>query len=133
MSAIFGGSLMGIVGKFSPKYITAMSGGQALGGIFTALTEVCSLWIGASPVLSGLVYFIIGDTVLLLSLIAYILLERAVSQFRSNLGINLLLYCVFFNPISDYYTQNNEIINTYCFVMMHMAQVFYKCMISYLG
>ncbi|XP_077276238.1 equilibrative nucleoside transporter 1 isoform X2 [Temnothorax americanus] len=76
-SAIFGGSLMGIVGKFSPKYITAMSGGQALGGIFTALTEICSLWIGASPVFSGLVYFIIGDAVLLLSLIAYILLEKA--------------------------------------------------------
>lgn len=76
-SAIFGGSLMGVVGKFSPKYITAMSGGQALGGIFTALAEICSLWIGASPVLSGLVYFIIGDTMLLLSLIAYIILERA--------------------------------------------------------
>ncbi|XP_011253886.2 equilibrative nucleoside transporter 1 isoform X2 [Camponotus floridanus] len=76
-SAIFGGSLMGIVGKFSPKYITAMSGGQALGGIFTALAEVCSLWIGASPALSGLMYFIIGDIVLLLSLIAYIILERA--------------------------------------------------------
>ncbi|XP_012217468.1 equilibrative nucleoside transporter 1 isoform X2 [Linepithema humile] len=76
-SAIFGGSLMGVVGKFSPKYITAMSGGQALGGIFTALAEICSLWIGASPVLSGLVYFIIGDTMLLLSLIAYIVLERA--------------------------------------------------------
>lgn len=76
-SAIFGGSLMGIVGKFSPKYITAMSGGQALGGIFTALAEICSLWIGASPVLSGLVYFIIGDIVLLLSLIAYVILERS--------------------------------------------------------
>ncbi|XP_050450568.1 equilibrative nucleoside transporter 1 [Cataglyphis hispanica] len=75
-SAIFGGSLMGIVGKFSPKYITAMSGGQALGGIFTALAEICSLWIGASPALSGLVYFIIGDIVLLLSLIAYVILER---------------------------------------------------------
>ncbi|KAL0112225.1 hypothetical protein PUN28_011944 [Cardiocondyla obscurior] len=75
-SAIFGGSLMGIAGKFSPKYITAMSSGQAIGGIFAALTEICSLWIGASPILSGLVYFIIGDIVLLLSLIAYILLER---------------------------------------------------------
>lgn len=76
-SAIFGGSLMGIVGRFSPKYITAMSSGQALGGIFTALTEICSLWIGASPVLSGLVYFIIGDVILFLSLLAYIFLERA--------------------------------------------------------
>ncbi|XP_076227200.1 equilibrative nucleoside transporter 1 isoform X2 [Nomia melanderi] len=76
-SAIFGGSLMGIVGRFSPKYITAMLSGQALGGIFTAITEICSLWIGASPVLSGLVYFIIGDVILFLSLIAYIVLEKA--------------------------------------------------------
>ncbi|KZC09006.1 PREDICTED: equilibrative nucleoside transporter 3 [Dufourea novaeangliae] len=76
-SAIFGGSLMGIVGRFSPKYITAMSSGQALGGIFTAATEICSLWIGASPILSGLVYFIVGDIILFLSLIAYIVLEEA--------------------------------------------------------
>ncbi|XP_050478030.1 equilibrative nucleoside transporter 3 [Bombus huntii] len=77
-SAIFGGSLMGIAGRFSPKYITAMSSGQALGGIITATAEICSLWIGASPVLSGLVYFIIGDVILFLSLIAYIILEKAV-------------------------------------------------------
>ncbi|XP_029032918.1 equilibrative nucleoside transporter 1 [Osmia bicornis bicornis] len=76
-SAIFGGSLMGVVGRFSPKYITAMSSGQALGGIFTAITEICSLWIGASPMLSGLVYFIIGDVILFLSLIAYVMLEKA--------------------------------------------------------
>ncbi|CAK9830277.1 Equilibrative nucleoside transporter 3 [Anthophora retusa] len=76
-SAIFGGSLMGIVGRFSPKYITAMLSGQALGGIFTAIAEICSLWIGASPVLSGLIYFIIGDIILFLSLIAYIILEKA--------------------------------------------------------
>ncbi|CAK9820988.1 Equilibrative nucleoside transporter 3 [Anthophora plagiata] len=76
-SAIFGGSLMGIVGRFSPKYITAMLSGQALGGIFTAIAEICSLWIGASPVLSGLIYFIIGDVILFLSLIAYIILEKA--------------------------------------------------------
>ncbi|KAJ8673448.1 hypothetical protein QAD02_004710 [Eretmocerus hayati] len=77
-SAIFGGSLLGVVGRFSPKYITATNAGQALGGIFTALTEILSLWIGASPVMSGLLYFIIGDFVLLLSLISYVFLERAV-------------------------------------------------------
>lgn len=70
---------MGIVARFSPKYITAMSAGQALGGIFTALTEILSLWVGASPVISGLLYFIIGDIVLFLSLIAYIILEREAS------------------------------------------------------
>ncbi|XP_046739541.1 equilibrative nucleoside transporter 1 isoform X2 [Diprion similis] len=76
--AIFGGSLMGIAGRFSSGYITAMMGGQALGGIFTALAEIGSLWIGASPVLSGLVYFIIGDVMLFLSLVAYMILEKAV-------------------------------------------------------
>ncbi|OAD61279.1 Equilibrative nucleoside transporter 3 [Eufriesea mexicana] len=75
-SAIFGGSLMGIVGRFSPKYITAMQCGQALGGIITAIAEICSLWIGASPVVSGLVYFIIGDVILFLSLVAYVMLEK---------------------------------------------------------
>lgn len=78
-AAIFGGSLLGIVGRFSPKYITAMSAGQALGGIFCALTEIVSLWIGASPVISGLLYFTIADIVLFISLIAYIILEREVS------------------------------------------------------
>ncbi|XP_014207859.1 equilibrative nucleoside transporter 3 [Copidosoma floridanum] len=77
-NAIFGGSLMGVAGKFSSKYITAMSSGQALGGIFTALTEILSLWIGANPISSGLLYFTIGDVVLLLSLISYIILEREV-------------------------------------------------------
>lgn len=56
-----------------------MSAGQALGGIFTALTEIISLWIGASHVITGLLYFTIADIVLFLSLIAYIILEREVS------------------------------------------------------
>ena len=62
-----------------------MSSGQALGGIFTAITEICSLWIGASPMLSGLVYFIIGDVILFLSLIAYVMLEKA-AFFKTSYG-----------------------------------------------
>lgn len=76
--AIFGGSLLGVAGRFSSGYITAMMGGQALGGIFTALAEIGSLWLGASPVLSGLVYFVIGDAMLFLSLVSWIVLERTV-------------------------------------------------------
>jgi equilibrative nucleoside transporter 1/2/3 len=57
-----------------------MSAGQALGGIFTALTEILSLCIGATPIISGLLYFIIGDTILLISFIAYLILEREVSM-----------------------------------------------------
>lgn len=58
-----------------------MLGGQSLGGIFAALTEICALWIGASPAISGLIYFIIGDIVLLFSLIAYVILEKEVRQY----------------------------------------------------
>lgn len=85
-----------------------MFGGQALGGIFTALTEICSLWIGASPVFSGLVYFIIGDAMLLLSLIAYIILERAVSLLFIISGLTQYHIILHFNPsVCD----KNEIIS----------------------
>lgn len=67
---------MGIAGRFSSKYITATMAGQALGGVFTALAQIGSLWIGASPVFSGLLYFIIGDVMIFLSLTAYIILEK---------------------------------------------------------
>lgn len=70
---------MGVVGRFPSKYITAMSAGQALGGVFTALTEILSLWIGANAVVSGLLYFVIGDVVILLSLIAYLILKTEVN------------------------------------------------------
>ncbi|XP_001602781.1 equilibrative nucleoside transporter 1 [Nasonia vitripennis] len=100
--AIFGGSLMGIVARFSTKYITAMSAGQALGGIFTAFTEILSLWIGASPVISGLLYFIIGDIVLFISLIAYVILEREVF-FKHHVVIKTR------NPNEPEFTINDEI------------------------
>ncbi|XP_044001864.1 equilibrative nucleoside transporter 3-like [Aphidius gifuensis] len=76
LSSIFGGTLFGIVGRFSPKYITAMSGGQALSGIVTTIVAITSIWIGASPVISGLVYFAIGDVVILCSFIAYLFLDK---------------------------------------------------------
>ncbi|XP_011502781.1 PREDICTED: equilibrative nucleoside transporter 1 [Ceratosolen solmsi marchali] len=87
-SAVFSGSLLGIIGQFSAKYITAMSAGQALGGIFTALTEILSLWIGAIPEVSGLLYFIIGDIILLISLIVYIILEKA-AFFKYHVSIKI--------------------------------------------
>ena len=77
-SAVFGGSLLGIIGYFPPRYITAMSAGQALAGIFAALAEIFSLWLGASPVVSALLYFSIGDLMLFCSLLSYIFLQKAV-------------------------------------------------------
>ncbi|XP_033225226.1 equilibrative nucleoside transporter 1 [Belonocnema kinseyi] len=76
ISAIFGGGLLGISGRFPPRYITAMSGGQALGGILAALADIFCLWLGASPVVSALLYFVIGDAILFFSLVSYIFLQK---------------------------------------------------------
>ncbi|KAB0799599.1 hypothetical protein PPYR_07479 [Photinus pyralis] len=77
-SAILSGSLFGIVGKFSPKYITAVFGGQALGAIFTALVQIMALSIGASSIFSGLIYYMVGNVVIVISIIFYIILSKAV-------------------------------------------------------
>lgn len=104
-SAIFGGSLLGIVGRFPARYITAMSGGQALAGIFAALTEICSLWLGASPVVSALLYFVIGDAMLFFSLVSYIFLQKAVSVVVFITC--LLLFSLFnFYPYSPRYQEH---------------------------
>lgn len=77
-SAILSGSLFGIVGKFSPKYITAVVGGQALGGIFTAIVEILSLAIGASSVHSAFVYFMVGNITIAICIISYFVLSKSI-------------------------------------------------------
>ncbi|CAG9840886.1 unnamed protein product [Diabrotica balteata] len=77
-SPIFCGSLVGIVGKFSPIYITAVIGGQALGGVFAAITQIASLAIGASSAHTALVYFVIGNFTIALGIVLYIVLSRSV-------------------------------------------------------
>lgn len=77
-SAIFGGSIFGVVGKFSPIYITAVIGGQALGGIFAALAEIAALAIGASSTHTALVYFVIGNITIVIAIVCYFVLENTV-------------------------------------------------------
>ncbi|GLV40017.1 Equilibrative nucleoside transporter 1 [Carabus blaptoides fortunei] len=76
--AILAGSIFGIVGKFSPAYITAVISGQALGGIFTALVEILSLATGESSVHSAFLYFMVGNFLLILTLVLYIVLSKTV-------------------------------------------------------
>ncbi|KRT78708.1 hypothetical protein AMK59_6961, partial [Oryctes borbonicus] len=77
-SAILSGSVFGIMGKFSSKYITATIGGQALGGIFAAISQIIALAIGASSVHSAFVYFMVGNIMILLTLVCYIILSKTV-------------------------------------------------------
>lgn len=73
------GGLFGMLGKFSASYISAASSGQSLGGIFAALAEILSLWLGASPQLSAFVYFMVANVFLVVSIVCYLVLIRAVS------------------------------------------------------
>uniref|UniRef100_A0A1B6CLN8 Equilibrative nucleoside transporter 3 n=1 Tax=Clastoptera arizonana TaxID=38151 RepID=A0A1B6CLN8_9HEMI len=77
-SAILQSGLFGVVGKFPSKYITAAVSGQALGGILAAVSEVTSLWVGASPIRSAFVYFIMADVFILISLFTYVLLSQSI-------------------------------------------------------
>ncbi|GLH05598.1 Equilibrative nucleoside transporter 3 [Gryllus bimaculatus] len=77
-SAVLQGGLFGMVGRFPSRYITAVVSGQALGGIFAALAEIASLCLGASSTKSAFVYFMVANGMLILSLIAYVILARAV-------------------------------------------------------
>lgn len=77
-SAFLSGGLFGISGLFPSEYMTAAVSGQALGGIFSALTEIISLSFGTSPMVSAFVYFNIGNIVLLVSIICYILMSNTI-------------------------------------------------------
>ncbi|XP_070500533.1 equilibrative nucleoside transporter 1 [Chironomus tepperi] len=75
-SAILSGGLFGIAGMFSSRYITAVIGGQALGGIFTALAEVISITFATDPIVSAFIYFLVGTVILVSAIFLYIYMSK---------------------------------------------------------
>ncbi|KAF5287218.1 hypothetical protein FQA39_LY15995 [Lamprigera yunnana] len=91
-SAVLSGSIFGIAGRFTPKYITAVVSGQALGAIFTAIVQIIALSIGVSSVLSGFIYFLVGDIIILFSLLLYLILRKTVFfkfHISDKMGVNI--------------------------------------------
>lgn len=78
LSATMSGGLFGIAGLFPSEYMTAVVSGQALGGIFTALAFIMALTFGASPKTTAFVYFSIGNAILIISIITYIIMSRTI-------------------------------------------------------
>lgn len=70
-------SILGICGQFPPEYVTAVVSGQALGGVFTAIIEIVTLTFASDPSASALIFFTIGNVLLVLSLIAYIFMSQS--------------------------------------------------------
>lgn len=80
-SAILQSAVFGVVGRFPSRYISGAVSGQALGGIMAAVAQIVSLTVGASPILSALVYFIMADVFIVISILSYMFLASTVSIF----------------------------------------------------
>lgn len=70
------GGLFGIAGLFPSEYMTAVVSGQALGGIFTALTFILVLAFGAAPNATAFIFFSIGIALILVNIICYAIVEK---------------------------------------------------------
>lgn len=77
-TAILSGGLFGIAGLFPSEYMTAVVSGQALGGIFSALAEIVTLTFADDPKKSAFIFFMIGNVVLVICLILYIMMSKTV-------------------------------------------------------
>lgn len=56
--------------------MTAVVSGQALGGVFTAILDIITITFATDPRSSAFTFFLIGNALLVLSLIAYVIVSR---------------------------------------------------------
>lgn len=75
-TAILTGGLFGVCGLFPSEYMTAVVSGQALGGVFTAVTEIVTITFSTDDRKSTFIFFIIGNVLCMLAVITYIILPR---------------------------------------------------------
>ena len=71
-----------MAGKFPSKYMNALISGQALGGIFAASANIVSIALGASPIDSAFIYFLVADITLVVALVLYMTLCSSVNSFQ---------------------------------------------------
>jgi len=80
-SAIFQGGLFGVAAQFPDRYLSAVISGQALGAVFACVARVVSIAVSGqdddkAAVTSALVYFILADITLAISMGSYIWMNR---------------------------------------------------------
>ena len=75
-AAIFQGGLLGVAGKFPPRYIGGVLSGQSLGGIFASATNVLFIAVGGGAVLAASCSFLIAVLFLGTALAAYAWVTR---------------------------------------------------------
>lgn len=73
----FPGGLLGVAGKFPPKYMGGVFSGQALGGIFASGTNIVLLALGANVVNAAFYDFLIAVIFLGTALVTYLMVTRS--------------------------------------------------------
>jgi len=84
-AAIFQSGLLGVAGKFPPKYIGGVFSGQAVGGIFAASTSVIMIMLGAPDQYNAFFCFLFAVAFLTFSLVLYVWLTKS-EFFQHYLG-----------------------------------------------
>ncbi|XP_043215008.1 equilibrative nucleoside transporter 1-like isoform X1 [Amphibalanus amphitrite] len=81
-AAVFQGGLFGLAAQFPARYLSAVISGQALGAVFACVARIVSIAVssGQDPdsaaVNSALVYFILADVTLVVSIACYVWMSR---------------------------------------------------------
>lgn len=75
-AAVVSGALFGISGRFPSEYVTAVVSGLALGSVLTAIIEIITITFASDPLQSALIFFLIGNILLVISIVVYIIMAR---------------------------------------------------------
>ena len=70
------GGLLGVAGRFPPKYMGGVFAGQALGGIFASVTNVVMFTLGAEPVWGAFFCFLVAVLFLFSALVCYLAVAK---------------------------------------------------------
>ena len=86
---IIKGGLLGLAGKFPPRYMGGVFSGQALGGIFASVTNIVFLAMGFSVVNAAFYDFLIACLFLGTALVGYLAMVK--SEFFQHFAGKCLL------------------------------------------
>jgi equilibrative nucleoside transporter 1/2/3 len=75
-SAVLQGGSCGLASFFPKKYMQTLMAGQGLGGVLASIASIVTISLGSTPVESGFSYFLVALSVLVLSLIAFLILTH---------------------------------------------------------
>ncbi|XP_064096774.1 equilibrative nucleoside transporter 1-like isoform X2 [Macrobrachium nipponense] len=74
--AVVQASSYGLAGMFPESCMSGLVSGQAISGIFSSVAMIVSLLVGGNDVISALIFFLVADVTLVLTIAGYIYLTK---------------------------------------------------------